>query len=83
MEYRGSGLVWTGYWVGRMFAATPNIQLQTPLVYGDPYPVDNARPWQTPSTPWMNQIDAKWDNEDQSQYAGWGVSNTGNIDGDE
>lgn len=50
MEYRGSGLVWTGYYVYSKFVDEPNPQNLTPLIYADPRPIMNARP--------DNQVDA-------------------------
>ena len=44
MEYRGSGLVWTGYYVNPQFLDVPNPQNLTPLIYVDPKPILNARP---------------------------------------
>ena len=44
MEYRGTGLVWTGYLVHPKFADVPNPQNLTPLIKLDPVPFNNARP---------------------------------------
>jgi hypothetical protein len=44
MEYRGQGLVWTGYLVNPKFADQPNPQNLTPRVKLDPVPIPNARP---------------------------------------
>lgn len=44
MEYRGTGLVWTGYYVNPKFADDPNPQNLTPLIRLDPVPLLNARP---------------------------------------
>lgn len=44
MEYRGTGLVWTGYLVYPKFATVPNPQNLTPKVKVDPKPILNARP---------------------------------------
>lgn len=44
MEYRGTGLVWTGYYVLPKFSDIPNPQNLTPRVRLDPKPVLNARP---------------------------------------
>lgn len=43
-EYRGTGLVWTGYWVNPKFVDEPNPQNLTPLIKLDPIPVKNPRP---------------------------------------
>lgn len=51
MEYRGTGLVWTGYMVNPKFADKPNAQNLVPLIRLDPVPIPNARP--------DNQIDAQ------------------------
>lgn len=44
MEYRGSGLIWTGLWVYKGFADKPNPQGLSPLILGDPKPIDHPRP---------------------------------------
>lgn len=44
MEYRGQGLVWTGYYVNPKFADNPNPQNLTPRIKLDPVPIPNARP---------------------------------------
>jgi hypothetical protein len=43
-EYRGRGLVWTGYMVNPKFADLPNAQNLTPLVKMDPVPIADSRP---------------------------------------
>lgn len=44
MEFRGNGLVWTGFWVHKRFLDKPNPQLLTPRVFADPYPITMPRP---------------------------------------
>lgn len=44
MEYRGRGLVFTGFLVNPKFADRPNPQNLTPRIKLDPKPVMNARP---------------------------------------
>lgn len=44
LEYRGTGKVWTGYWVNPKFADVPNPQNLIPLIRLDPIPLDHARP---------------------------------------
>lgn len=44
MEYRGNGLVWTGFLVHKKFADKPNPQNLKPLIFRDPIPVQNPRP---------------------------------------
>lgn len=44
MEWRGEGLVWTGFYVGRPFQDQPNEQLRTPILPPDPVPVIEPRP---------------------------------------
>lgn len=44
MEYRGSGLVWTGFMVNPRFADEPNPQNLSPLIRLDPVPVKDPRP---------------------------------------
>jgi len=44
MEYTGSGLVWTGYYVSSRFLDKPNAQNLMPLMKLDPVPLPNARP---------------------------------------
>ena len=51
MEYRGTGLVWTGYMVNPKFSDIPNPQNLVPLIKLDPVPITDARP--------DNQIDAQ------------------------
>lgn len=43
-EFRGNGLVWTGFWVLKRFLDQPNPQLLTPKILADPYPIPNPRP---------------------------------------
>lgn len=51
MQYRGTGLVWTGFLVHKKFLDVPNQQDLTPLIKLDPVPIPNARP--------DNQVDAE------------------------
>lgn len=44
MEYRGTGLVFTGFYVHPKFADTPNPQNLTPRIKLDPPPIRNPRP---------------------------------------
>lgn len=44
MQYAGSGLVWTGYYVYKKFLDTPNAQQLAPRVKLDPVPITDARP---------------------------------------
>ncbi len=44
MEYRGTGLVWTGYMVNPKFLDEPNPQNLTPRIKLDPVPITSARP---------------------------------------
>lgn len=44
MEYRGRGLVWTGFWVHYKFLDLPNPQNLTPIITMDPVPLKNPRP---------------------------------------
>ncbi len=44
MEYRGRGLVWTGFWVHYKFLDLPNPQKLTPIITMDPVPLKNPRP---------------------------------------
>lgn len=43
-EYRGRGLVWTGFWVHPKFLDKPNPQNLTPLIKMDPVPILFPRP---------------------------------------
>lgn len=43
-EYRGAGLVWTGYYVYKKFQDQPNPQNLAPIIRLDPQPVPDARP---------------------------------------
>lgn len=43
-QYRGNGLVWTGFWVNPKFADKPNPQDLIPIIRLDPVPLQNARP---------------------------------------
>jgi hypothetical protein len=60
MEWRGEGLVWTGFYVGRPFVDKPNEQNRTPIFPPDPVPVLDPRP------PFMSVI--AW-NMDQSIFS--------------
>jgi hypothetical protein len=44
MEYRGNGLVWTGFLVHPDFADQPNPQGLVPILLPDPIPIKNPRP---------------------------------------
>lgn len=44
MQYRGTGLVWTGYFVNPKFADKPNAQDLIPLIRLDPVPLNDSRP---------------------------------------
>jgi hypothetical protein len=44
MEYGGSGLYWTGFWVYRDFADKPNPQNLAPRISNDPKPIPHPRP---------------------------------------
>lgn len=44
MQYRGTGLVWTGLMVSPKFADLPNPQELIPLIKLDPVPLTNPRP---------------------------------------
>lgn len=44
MEYRGTGLVWTGFLVYSKFADKPNAQNLTPLIKVDPVSLKDSRP---------------------------------------
>lgn len=43
-EYRGRGLVWTGFFVNPKFADKPNPQNLTPRIKLDPVPITDSRP---------------------------------------
>lgn len=57
MQYRGSGLVWTGYYVYTKFLDEPNPQNLTPLIYVDPKPILNARPDNQVDTPQIQLLE--------------------------
>jgi len=44
MEYKGTALVWTGFWVNKVFADKPNPQNLVPVLLPDPYPIYSPRP---------------------------------------
>lgn len=46
MEYSGTGLYWTGYWVLKRYADIPNPQKLVPRIKMDPVPVKYPRPSQ-------------------------------------
>lgn len=71
MEYRGTGLVWTGLWVNRYFADIPNPQSLNPVIKPDPVPVDHPRPWETTQQVWPNQIN-EWENQETPVWVAWG-----------
>lgn len=61
MEYRGQGLVWTGFMVGRPYLDKPNPQLKPPILPPDPIPVIDPRlpqptelTWSTTFSTWNN-----------------------------
>jgi hypothetical protein len=43
-QFRGNGLVWTGFWVNPKFADKPNPQELVPIIRLDPIPLQHARP---------------------------------------
>lgn len=63
MEWRGTRLVWTGFYVGRPYLDQPNPQLKSPTLEPDPVPVREPRlPQFTPQT-WDKIADATWDRQ--------------------
>jgi hypothetical protein len=44
MQYRGTGLVWTGFLVAPQFSDIPNAQELIPIIRLDPVPLQNPRP---------------------------------------
>lgn len=47
MDFRGSGLVWTGLYVNKYFLDVPNPQSLNPIIRPDPVPLQHPRPWDT------------------------------------
>jgi len=43
MEWRGNALVWTGFYVGKLYVDQPNEQLRPPILPPDPVPVKEPR----------------------------------------
>ncbi len=72
MEYRGNGLVWTGWWVFKDRADKPNPQNLTPPFKVDPQPLDHPRPFFNGfGTTWNQQNDA-WSTQDDAPWVQWG-----------
>ncbi len=70
MEWRGNALVWTGFYVGKPFAAKPNPQLIPPILPPDPVPILDPRPEKSSLETWEVTYDV-WNfdqNEWQDQY---------------
>jgi hypothetical protein len=71
MDFRGSGIVWTGLYVNKYFLDEPNPQSMNPVIMPDPIPVQNPRPWQHNQEVWSNQYHP-WDQQDDPIWASWG-----------
>lgn len=71
MDYRGSGLVWTGLYVNKAFLDKPNPQGLNPVIKPDPVPLDHPRPWQTTEATWTNQTQP-WEDINSPPWFSWG-----------
>lgn len=71
MDYRGTGLIWTGLYVNKYFLDVPNPQNLNPVIKPDPVPVQNPRPWQTTQATWTNQTD-EWSTITSPPWFSWG-----------
>lgn len=72
MDYRGSGLTWTGLYVNKNFLDVPNPQGLNPVIKLDPVPVDHPRPWYTPPNDnWYAQSNT-WATINNTTWANWG-----------
>jgi len=73
MEWRGNGLVWTGYMVGQPYLDIPNEQLRPPILPPDPVPVRIPRLQQPENIVWNLVQSPDWNqlNIDQVQWANW------------
>lgn len=55
MDYRGTGLIWTGLYVNKYFLDEPNPQNLNPVIKRDPVPLEHPRPWETTQDIFTNQ----------------------------
>lgn len=72
MDYRGSGLIWTGLYVNKAFVDKPNPQGLNPVLKPDPVPVEHPRPWYTPPNETWPYDTVQWDNINDTIWANWG-----------
>jgi hypothetical protein len=72
MDYRGSGLVWTGLYVNKHFLDVPNPQGLNPIIKVDPVPVDHPRPWYTPPNQQWPYNTQTWSTTTNTTWASWG-----------
>lgn len=68
MEWRGNGLIWTGYMVGKPYLDTPNEQLRPPILPPDPIPLRLPRPKQPDLFYWNTFSAATWDQMNYDQF---------------
>lgn len=68
MEWRGNGLIWTGYMVGKPYVDTPNEQLRPPILPPDPVPFKIPRPKQPETFYWNTFTSLIWDELNTNQY---------------
>ena len=68
MEWRGNGLIWTGYMVGKPYLDTPNEQLRPPILPPDPVPLKLPRPKQPETFYWNTFTSLTWDQLNTYQY---------------
>lgn len=71
MDYRGTGLIWTGLYVNKYFYDKPNPQNLNPVIKRDPVPLEHPRPWQQTPTSWQTQTVA-WQNDFSPVWSAWG-----------
>lgn len=77
MEWRGNALVWTGFYVGRCYADTPNEQLRNPILPPDPVPVAEPRLPQPNVITWTQGNSAPWTNTGIESWTSWSGSTDG------
>ncbi len=71
MEFRGTGLVWTGLWVAKRFMDKPNPQNLNPIVRLDPKPLQHPRPYVVQPVVWENQDEFDWESVPYPDWADW------------
>jgi hypothetical protein len=71
MDYRGTGLIWTGLYVNKHFLDVPNPQSLNPILKPDPVPVEHPRPWQQTQDTYQTEIN-QWQTQVMPPWSSWG-----------